>query len=167
MAEQQIATAPSTPQATSRAGKYLTFRLAGEEYGLEILRVTTIIGLMEITAVPQTPAYVRGVINLRGKVIPVVDMRARFGMPATEDTNETCVIVVEVKRDGGAVQMGIAVDSVSEVLNIAAEDIEDAPSFGVAQVTEDFILGMAKTNNHVKILLDIDKVLVGEEVAAA
>lgn len=163
MAEQQTTTAP----ATARAGKFLTFRLAGEEYGLEILRVTTIIGLMEITAVPQTPAYVRGVINLRGKVIPVVDMRARFGMPATEDTNETCVIVVEVQRDGGAVQMGIAVDSVSEVLNIAAEDIEDAPSFGASQVTDDFILGMAKTGNHVKILLDIDKVLASEELATA
>jgi purine-binding chemotaxis protein CheW len=153
--------------SSSRSGKYLTFKLSGEEYGLEILRVTTIIGLMEITSVPQTPPYVRGVINLRGKVIPVVDMRAKFGMPTTEDTNETCIIVVEVKKGSESVHMGILVDSVSEVLNIAGEEIEDAPSFGDTQVDTDFILGMAKAGNGVKILLDIDKVLVGEELAMA
>jgi purine-binding chemotaxis protein CheW len=155
-------------RATGRAGKYLTFKLSGEEYGLEILRVTTIIGLMEITAVPQTPDYVRGVINLRGKVISVVDMRAKFGMETTEDTNETCIIVVEVKKGAESVHMGILVDSVSEVLNIAGDDIEDAPSFGGAQVDTEFILGIAKAGNSVKILLDIDKVLAGhEELAAA
>jgi purine-binding chemotaxis protein CheW len=147
----------------SRSGKYLTFKLAGEEYGLEILRVTTIIGVMEITAVPQTPSYVRGVINLRGKVIPVVDMRAKFGMPTTEDTSETCIIVVEVRKGAEAVQMGVLVDSVSEVLNIAGDDIEDAPSFGGAQVDTEFILGIAKAGASVKILLDIDKVLVGTD----
>jgi purine-binding chemotaxis protein CheW len=151
----------------SRSGKYLTFKLAGEEYGLEILRVTTIIGVMEITAVPQTPDYVRGVINLRGKVISVVDMRAKFGMPTTEDTSETCIIVVEVKKGTESVHMGVLVDSVSEVLNIAGEDIEDAPSFGGAQVDTDFILGIAKAGASVKILLDIDKVLAGDEELVA
>ena len=158
---------PGTAERTTRAGKYLTFKLSGEEYGLEILRVTTIIGLMEITAVPQTPAYMRGVINLRGKVIPVVDMRAKFGMEATEDTNETCIIVVDVTKNGAAVHMGVLVDSVSEVLNIAEEDIEDAPELGGCDVDTDFILGMAKAGSTVKILLAIDKVLVGEELAAA
>jgi purine-binding chemotaxis protein CheW len=159
--------AGSGSQTIARAGKYLTFKLAGEEYGLEILRVTTIIGMMEITSVPQTPDYVRGVINLRGKVIPVVDMRAKFGMAPTDDTNETCIIVVETRKGGQAVQMGVLVDSVSEVLNIAGEAIEEAPSFGGAEVDTEFILGIAKAGSSVKILLDIDKVLVGEELAAA
>ena len=150
-------------RTSSLAGKYLTFKLGGEEYGLEILRVTTIIGLMEITSVPDTPHYVRGVINLRGKVIPVVEMRSKFGLEATEDTNETCVIVVEVKRGEGSVQMGILVDSVSEVLDIAGEEIEPPPPFGNGHTT-DFILGMAKVDDDVKILLDIDRVLAGEEL---
>lgn len=151
----------------TRSGKYLTFKLAREEYGLEILRVTTIIGVMEITAVPQTPDYVRGVINLRGKVISVVDMRAKFGMPRTEDTSETCIIVVEVRKGAESVHMGVLVDSVSEVLNIAGDDIEDAPSFGGAQVDTEFILGIAKAGASVKILLEIDKVLAGDEEAVA
>lgn len=152
--------------ASARAGKYLTFKLGGEEYGLEILRVTTIIGLMDITSVPDTPAYIRGVINLRGKVIPVVDMRSKFGLEETEDTNETCVIVVEVKRGDGSVQMGILVDSVSEVLDIAGDAIEDPPLFGNGHETH-YILGMAKVNNDVKILLNIDRVLAGEDLAMA
>ena len=142
----------------TRAGKYLTFKLAGEEYGLEILRVTTIIGLLEITAVPDIPAFVRGVINLRGKVIPVVDLRKKFGLESISDTNETCIIVAEVNRGDAAVSMGVLVDSVSEVLDIPEEAIEDTPFFGDNEDRQG-LLGLAKVNNDVKILLDIDKVL--------
>jgi purine-binding chemotaxis protein CheW len=144
---------------SSRAGKYLTFVLGNEEYGLEILKVREIIGVMEITAVPQTPAFVKGVINLRGKVIPVVDLRLKFGMDEKEVDEATCIIVVEV----GGVQMGVIVDTVSEVLDIEEKQIEDAPSFGT-EVDTEFILGMGKVENHVKILLDIEKVLSGHEL---
>jgi purine-binding chemotaxis protein CheW len=142
----------------TRAGKYLTFVLANEEYGFEILKVREIIGLMATTAVPGMPSYVNGVINLRGKVIPVIDMRLKFGMLAAEHTSETCIIVVDVKGS----LMGVVVDKVSEVLDIHGEDIEDAPDVGVA-VQNDFILGMAKAKGRVKILLEIDKVLTETE----
>ena len=148
--------------ARRRAGKYLTFILAEENYGLEILKVHEIIGLMDITSVPQTPEFVKGVINLRGKVIPVVDLRLKFSMKEAERTEETCVIVVDVN----GVEMGIVVDMVSEVLDIVAEDIEDTPGFGT-DVDTDFILGIGKAEDKVTILLDIGKVLSGEEVAAA
>ena len=148
------------------AGKYLTFALGPEEYGIEILKVQEIIGLMDITAVPRTPGFVRGVINLRGKVIPVVDLRKKFGMQATEDTEKTCVIVVDVSQGGESVQMGVLVDCVSEVLDIAGEDIEQTPSFG-GSFDGDFILGMAKDKEGaVKILLNIEKVLTAKEIAA-
>jgi len=146
-----------------RAGKYLTFKLAEEEYGLEILKVREIMGLMPVTSVPQTPVYVRGVINLRGKVIPVVDLRNKFGMQATEDTEETCIIVVDVNRDGDVANMGIVVDKVEEVLDIGGDDIEDTPSLG-AGVNTDFILGMGKVGERVKMLLDIDKVLLSATI---
>lgn len=147
------------------AGKYLTFRLSAEEYGLEILKVREIIGLMEITSVPRTPHYIRGVINLRGKVIPVVDLKCKFDMGDTEDTDETCVVVVEAAgAEGGSTQMGILVDAVSEVLDIQDSQIEDAPAFGTGVDTR-FILGMGKVNNAVKILLDIDAVLSNADVA--
>ena len=151
---------------SQKAGKYLTFKLAEEEYGLEILKVKEIIGLMSITRVPRTPDYIRGVINLRGKVIPVMDLRTKFGMETTEDTEETCIIVVDVARGDHSVLMGILVDSVSEVLDIAAEEIEDAPSFG-ADVNTEFILGMGKTKDKVIILLNIDKVLETKEIETA
>lgn len=154
----------STAEATvnkTRAGKYLTFFLGGEEYGLEILKVREIIGIMDITAVPRTPSFVKGVINLRGKVIPVVDLRAKFNMETAARTEETCIIVVDV----GDVEMGVMVDKVSEVLNIAAENIEDAPSFGV-DVDTNFILGMGKSNGKVTILLDISRVLTGQDLAS-
>lgn len=146
---------------STKAGKYLTFTLDREEYGLEILKVREIIGVMAITAVPRTPDYVKGVINLRGKVIPVIDLRLKFGMPEAEHTEQTCIIVVQV----GTMEMGIIVDEVSEVLDIAGEHIEPAPAFGVNVDTE-FILGMGKTEQRVTILLDIDKVLTGRQVAA-
>jgi purine-binding chemotaxis protein CheW len=147
--------------ATSVGGKFLTFFLAGEEYGIEILKVHEIIGLLPITRVPRTPGFIRGVINLRGKVIPVVDLRLKFGMESVAHTDETCIIVVQVR---GA-EMGIVVDKVSEVRDIASQDIEDAPSFGT-DVNTDYILGIGKAEGKVKILLDIDKVLSTQEVVA-
>ena len=150
----QTSNAATAATAAQRAGKYLTFVLADEEYGLEILKVREIIGMMDITAVPRTPAFVRGVINLRGKVIPIMDLRLKFDMQAAEQTEQTCIIVVAVN----GIEMGVVVDKVSEVLDIAAKDIEDAPSFGVS-VDTDFILGMGKSRGKVTILLDIGKVL--------
>ncbi len=148
-----------------REGKYLTFSLAGEEYGISILKVKEIIGMMPITTVPQTPSYVKGVINLRGKVIPVVDLRCKFGMESMEYTERTCIIVVEIAGSGKMIPMGIVVDSVSEVLNIKSGDIEETPSFG-SRLDTDYILGMAKVGGGVKILLDIDRVMSADEVAA-
>ena len=145
-----------------RGGKFLTFFLAGEEYGLEILKVQEIIGMMDITPVPRTPEHIRGVINLRGKVIPIVDLRLKFGMPGTERTAETCIIVVEAN----AVQTGIVVDQVSEVLDIEGPEIEDTPVFG-ADVQTDFILGIGKSGSRVKLLLDIDRVLTEGALLAA
>jgi purine-binding chemotaxis protein CheW len=145
-----------------KEGKYLTFALGPEEYGLEILKVREIIGYMEITAVPQTPEHVKGVINLRGQVIPVIDLRAKFGMEIAEVTEQTCIIVVEIARGNRNFSTGIVVDRVQEVLDIAGEDIEEAPQFG-SSVNTDFILGMGKIGDSVKILLDIDKVLAGTD----
>ncbi len=148
---------------TDKAGKYLTFKLAAEEFGLEILKVQEIIKMMEITKVPKTPEFVRGVINLRGKVIPVLDLRMKFGMPAKETTDKTCVIVVQVTHNSGSVTMGTIVDEVSEVLDIGGELIEPAPEFGTS-VNTDFILGMGKVAKKVIMLLDIDKVLSSGEL---
>ena len=148
-----------------REGKYLTFSLSDEEYGIGILKIREIIGMLPITSVPQTPPFVKGVINLRGKVIPVLDLRLRFGMEEIEYTERTCIIVVEITGSAGTIQIGSVVDSVSEVLNIKGEDIEDTPTFGT-RLNTDYILGMAKMEGGVKILLDIDRVLSAEEVAA-
>jgi purine-binding chemotaxis protein CheW len=147
-----------------REGKYLTFKLAGEEYGIGILKVKEIIGMMPITTVPRTPDYVKGVINLRGKVIPVIDLRLKFGMQEMGYSERTCIIVVEIRGQNGAILIGIVVDAVSEVLNIRSSEIEETPNFGASLETQ-YILGMAKMNGGVKILLDIDKVLSTEEVA--
>jgi purine-binding chemotaxis protein CheW len=148
---------------TDREGKYLTFTLAGEEYGIGILKIKEIIGMMAITSVPQTPKFVKGVINLRGKVIPVVDLRLRFAMESIDYNDRTCIIVVEIGGRGTDIVIGIVVDSVSEVLNIKSEDIEDTPTFGTSLNT-DYILGMAKMEGKVKILLDIDEVLSHDEI---
>ena len=149
---------------TGREGKYLTFTLDNEEYGIGILKIKEIIGMMPITTIPQTPDFVKGVINLRGKVIPVVDLRLRFGMASIAYTERTCIIVVEITSQSGTVQIGIVVDSVSEVLNIKGQEIEDTPTFGTTLNT-DYILGMAKIEGAVKILLDINRVLNEEEVS--
>jgi len=142
----------------NRAGKYLTFELKGEIYGLEILKVQEIIGLMNVTRVPKTPDFIRGVINLRGKVIPVVDLRLKFMMESKEDSERTCIIVVQFKSAAAAMTMGIIVDEVKEVVNIENGQIEDTPSFG-ADTNTDFILGVGKVNQKVVMLLDVDKVL--------
>ncbi len=150
---------------TDREGKYLTFALADEEYGIGILKVREIIGMMPITTVPQTPEFVKGVINLRGKVIPVIDLRLKFGMDEIDYTERTCIIVVEIETASGAIPMGTVVDSVSEVLNIKGEDIEDTPTFGTT-LNSEHISGMAKIDGGVKILLDIDRVLSEKEIAS-
>lgn len=145
-------------KATDRAGKYLTFCLGEEEYGLEILKVREIIGMMSITSVPRTPEFIKGVINLRGKVIPVIDLRLKFSMDEADHTDETCIIVVQV----GDVEVGVIVDRVSEVRDINESDIDDPPSFGTS-VDASFILGMGKTGRgKVTILLDITRVLASD-----
>lgn len=144
-------------------GKYLTFTLAGEEYGLQILKVKEIIGMMDITQLPRTPSYVKGVVNLRGKVIPVIDLRMRFGLPEKDYDQKTCIIVVEISHNDERTMMGIIVDSVSEVLNVTREDLEATPKFGVDMDT-DFILGMAKGKDSVRTLLDIDEVMSAEDI---
>jgi purine-binding chemotaxis protein CheW len=154
----------SAPSATDhRAGKYLVFQLGREEFGIRVLKVREIIGIQDITAVPQTPAHVKGVINLRGKVIPVVDLRLKFGLPEIEYTQRTCIIVVQVQRDASSMLMGIVVDGVAEVLNLAAGDIENTPDFGQGVATP-YLLGMAKIKGRVKILLEIDQVLSSQEL---
>ena len=158
------ATMEAVGAVAAKAGKYLTFKLGAEEYGLEILKVQEIIKMMDITKVPRTPEFVRGVINLRGKVIPVVDLRLKFNMEAKAATEKTCVIVVQVAHAGGRVTMGTIVDEVSEVVDIVGEQIEPAPEFGTT-VDTDFILGMGKVAKKVVMLLDIDKVLSTGELA--
>jgi purine-binding chemotaxis protein CheW len=151
------------PQADARAGKYLTFQLANEEFGIRVLKVREIMGLQEITAVPQTPAHIKGVINLRGKVVPVIDLRLKFGLPAADYTQRTCIIVTQVHGESATVMMGIVVDGVSEVLNLTAPEIEDTPDFGDGTGVR-YLLGMAKVKGKVKILLDIDQVLSTQDL---
>ncbi len=150
----------------AQEGKFLSFVLGAEEYGLEILKVQEINGMMGITRVPRTPDYVKGVINLRGRVIPIVSLRQKFQMPLVEDTEKTCIIVVQVNYEDTDLTMGIIVDEVSEVLNIAGDQIEPAPSFGGGMDETDYITGMGKLEDKVVILLDIDKVLNGAEIEA-
>jgi purine-binding chemotaxis protein CheW len=162
---QQVETMDQAVKAMAdREGKYLTFTLANEEYGIGILKIREIIGMMPITTVPRTPEFVKGVINLRGKVIPVIDLRLRFGMGAIDYNERTCIIVVEIEGGQDTIQIGTVVDSVSEVLNIKGEEIEDTPTFGT-KLDTDYILGMAKMEGGVKILLDIDRVLSSEEIS--
>jgi purine-binding chemotaxis protein CheW len=153
----------SAARTDERAGKYLIFGLSSEEFGIQVLRVREIMGVQDITAVPQTPAYVKGVINLRGKVIPVVDLRLKFGMPEVAYTPRTCIIVVQVGTGSESMLMGIVVDGVVEVLNLIAADIEDTPDFGQGATTS-YLLGMAKIKGKVKILLDIHQVLTMQEL---
>ena len=159
--EKPKSSGPESGGKHSLGGKYLTFKLDNEEYGVEILKVREIMGLLDITKVPQTPGFVEGVINLRGKVIPVIDLRAKFGLPRTPYNDQTCIIVVDV-----GMMTGIIVDTVSEVDDIPEENIEPAPQIDGA-IDTGFILGMGKVKDEVKILLDIAKVLKSEELVIA
>lgn len=150
-------------EQTTQAGKYLTFRLAKEEYGIPITKVKEIIGMMDITQIPQSHDYMKGVINLRGSVIPVIDLRARFSMESVKATDRTCIIVVELTKDGTIHLIGMVVDSVSEVTLVNDDQIDVSVSFGM-QIRDNFITGMAKTENGVKILLDIDKMVSADAV---
>jgi len=150
------------------AGKYLTFQLGKEAYGIGIMKVQEIVGVMPVTRMPKLPHFVRGLVNLRGKVIPVFDLRLKFGLEKKEDTDRTCIIVVRLSLDGsrpGAaeVTLGVIVDEVSEVVNVPAEAIEPAPAFG-SSVDVSFLLGVGKLGNKVVMLLDADRILPREEL---
>jgi purine-binding chemotaxis protein CheW len=149
-------------EARKRAGKYLLFHLGSEEFGVHVLKVREIMGLQDITGVPHTARCVRGVINLRGKVVPVVDLRVRLSMPELAYSARTCIVVLQVTKAGAPLQIGIIVDGVAEVLNLQEDDVEDAPTFGGGQDTM-HCLGMAKVKGKVKMLLDIDHVLENTE----
>lgn len=146
----------------AKAGKYLIFKLGSEEYGVEILKVQEIMGIVAITTVPQMPEFVRGVINLRGKIVPVTDLRLKFSMLSREYTERTCIIVVQIQRSGNSITMGIIVDEVSEVEDISGSLIEPSPEFGSNILTE-YILGIGKVGERVVMLLDIDRILTNEE----
>jgi len=147
----------------TRAGKYLTFMVGKEEFGVAVLKVREIMGMQEVTALPLTPPYLKGVINLRGKVTPVIDLRLKFGLPGIDTTERTCIVVVQVQGESAPIVIGIVVDEVSEVLTMTSGDIEDTPDFG-ADVATDYILGIARMKGKVKILLDIDQVLSRHEI---
>ena len=158
----------ASPQTASSlmedlAGKYLIFRLGREEFGTRVIKVREIMGIQDVTPVPHTPVFVTGVINLRGKVIPVIDLRLKFGLPPAEYTSRTCIIVVRTQLGEDQLMMGLVVDEVAEVLNLAASEIEETPDFGPGVETP-YLLGMAKVKDKVKILLDIDKVLNSQEL---
>jgi purine-binding chemotaxis protein CheW len=158
---EELMEAPSALEL--QGGLHLTFQLDEEVYGINILKVQEIIGIMSITSVPQTPEWVRGVINLRGKVIPVIDLRLKFGMPFHEDTEKSCVIVVQIALEADEITTGLIVDQVSEVLDISPDQLEPPPAFG-GDVDTGFILGMGKVAEQVVMLLDVDKILAGGEL---
>ncbi|MBN2513242.1 MAG: purine-binding chemotaxis protein CheW [Sedimentisphaerales bacterium] len=154
----------SETKNTGLEGKYLTFSLGQEQYGIGILKVREIIGYVPITPMPRTPAYIKGVVNLRGQVIPVLDLRLRFEMPSAEVTEQTCIIVVEVSLNNRMHHAGLIVDRVQEVLYVEGKDIEQTPQLG-AVVRADLILGIGKADNGIKVLLDIDRVVQSDAVA--
>jgi purine-binding chemotaxis protein CheW len=158
-------TATVEPNVSDLAGKYLTFKLDNETYGIEILKVQEIMGVMPITKVPRAPGSIRGVVNLRGKVIPIIDLRLSFALGSQENTDRTCIIVVQVCIGGALRTLGVVVDEVSEVLNIGSEELEAAPSFGT-NVNTDFLLGIGKVGKQVVMLLDVDRALSGGEIEA-
>ena len=151
------------PGIRQRAGKYLVFRLGQEEFGVQVMKVKEIIGLQEITSVPQTPDFLRGVINLRGKVIPVVDLRLKFKLASAACTERTCIIVLQVQHESGIVPMGTIVDGVSEVLHVPDSEIQDTPEFADG-ASRQYILGLARSKSKVRILLDIDAVMTSNEL---
>ncbi len=160
----KTASALALLDSNGRAGKYLIFHLGDEEFGTEVLKVREIMGMQDITQVPRTPAFVRGVINLRGKVIPVVDLRLKFGLPPADYTQRTCIIVIRTQQGEDDLMIGMIVDGVADVLTLAEADIEDTPDFGTGCAAA-YLKGMAKIKGKVKILLDIDQVLSTSEIA--
>eukprot|EP00792_Barthelona_sp_PAP020_P007624 TRINITY_DN3155_c3_g1_i1.p1 TRINITY_DN3155_c3_g1~~TRINITY_DN3155_c3_g1_i1.p1 ORF type:complete len:167 (-),score=20.46 TRINITY_DN3155_c3_g1_i1:122-622(-) len=146
----------------SHLDKQLTFKLEDETFGIPVLRVKTIIGMMDYTKIPSTPSYVMGVINLRGKVIPIIDLRLKFSMEFKKYTERTCIIVVETEKDSTKKLMGIVVDDVSEVINISQENVESPPEYGL-NIEEDFLHGIGKIKNKVIMLLKIDNILNTKE----
>lgn len=152
------------PKSQERAGKYLTFSLANEEFGIRVLQVREIMGMQDITFVPQTEPHIKGVINLRGKVVPVICLRTKFGMPQIEHTPRTCIVVVQLLGEDGLMLIGVLVDSVSEVVTLNGSEIEDTPEFGTGQ-NLGYILGMAKVRDRVKILIDIQQILTASEIS--
>jgi purine-binding chemotaxis protein CheW len=156
--------ASKTP-VSALAGKYLIFELGGEEFGISVLQVKEIMKMQQITMVPKAPHFLQGVINLRGRIVPVMNLRRKFGMSEQGDTERTCIVVVRSDTEAGEQPMGIIVDGVVEVLLLGEEEIEHAPDFGVEDRSS-CVQGMAKNKGTVKILLDIDKVLSGEQIGA-
>jgi purine-binding chemotaxis protein CheW len=146
-----------------RAGKYLAFHVGAEEYAIGVLGVREIMGMQDVTAVPHTPAYIKGIINLRGKVVPVIDLRLKFQMPQADYTARTCIVVVNVPGDAGGVLMGVIVDAVSEVVNVVAGEIENPPDFGEG-ISIPYLIGIAKSKGTVKLLLNIEQVLTASEL---
>ena len=152
-----------TDSQSSDQTQYLTFNLAGEEYAVGILKVKEIIEYGTLTRVPQTPPSVRGVINLRGNVVPVIDLAIKFGMPRSPLTNRTCIVIVEIELDGEQSVIGVIADSVSQVIDLPSIDILVPPAFGT-RIKVDFLTGMGKSGNKFVLILDIEKVLSGEEI---
>lgn len=152
-------------KSMANAGKYMVFMLAGEEYGIDILKVQEIIGIIDVTRVPKMPNYIKGVINLRGKIIPVINLRMKFGIEEVEYTDKTCIIVVQVVRGEKSVTMGVVVDEVEEVVDISSEQIEATPDFG-SQIDMNFVMGIGKVGKKVKLLLDIDRVMSSDDISA-
>jgi purine-binding chemotaxis protein CheW len=155
---------PGNAKKAFQAGKFLTFKLGDESYGVAVLKIREIIRMQKITPVPQMPHYVKGVINLRGKVIPVIDMRLKFGIGVDAVTERTCIVVVQIEaREGIATSVGLIVDAVEEVMNIVEDEVEETPDLG-GQFDGEYILGIAKIKGEVKTLLDIDQVIMAERL---
>jgi purine-binding chemotaxis protein CheW len=161
--ESDATSAAVAREKATRTGKYLTFSLSNESYGVDVLKVREIIRILKITPVPQMPPYVKGVINLRGKVLPVIDLRLKFGLEAAEATERTCIVVVRVLAGSHDITLGMIVDSVEEVINLNESEIEETPEFG-AKVDTGYLMGMAKVKGVIKTLLDIDKVVSPENL---
>ena len=154
-------TIPETDQA-----QYLTFLIGGEEYAVALLRIREIIEYDTVTRVPSTPAWIRGVINVRGSVVPVVDLAVKFGLPGSAVTRRTCIVIAEVLIEGQETAMGVIADSVNQVVDLGPRDIEPAPAFGT-RVKVDFLAGMGKLGKHFALILDIDRVLSAGELLTA
>lgn len=148
---------------TDLEGKYLSFRLQDEQYGINVDNILQIIAIPQITPIPKTPDFVKGVINLRGKIVPVIDLRLRFSLPFRKYNERNSIVVLRIKIENDVVFIGVIVDNVQEVLDIKAANIEDSPTFGV-KLDTDYILGMAKLNNKVITLLNIDNVLTNQDL---